>query len=591
MNKMFRCFLLVTAVFLCLWAPAFADTTTPTPSATTTPGSSPGVDVNAEDFNGLTPLMRMVADGKADNVKAMIAAGANVNAANATGDTPLLYAAALEQLDIAKLLLDKGADVNARNATGWTPLLIASLHGNTAMCLLLVNSGADINAATVKAPPTQSLIDVNAGTMEDGIRQSIADWCEANAKARNKAMWLSVADVAMTLGQNELARSAGPPTGVMSRYSKPHIYTPDVIKPKAVSLKVQGAQDETSDTDSFDATLGRTPVHNAVISGNIETVKLLIDRGAKLDIADEDGVTPLQLAMEYDRDEIGSLIAAKGTVPLTMTQAIRCGSDNDVMRLLAAGADLKAHDEFGDTPLHTAAKYGRIALVTALIEKGADVDALNSLGLQTPLCSASAKGQTEAVRLLLSKGAQLTVKGASDYSPLHAAARRGYTETVQLLLANKADVDASCNLSGTPLEEAIRGGHADTVKALLANNATVEGEVSPTAYPPIFEAAMQGNVEIVTMLLDAGADYGPRYKKLFGMKMLLYQTRTPLALAASYGHLDTANLLLSRGAAPQGIALKAGPYRVSHFHRCMPRLRTVMRTLSRCYSAKVLTVI
>ncbi len=582
MNTMLRHSFLAAAVLMCLWTPSFADTAAPAPAVPASPGASDAADVKARDENGQSALISVAADGNVDRVKALIAggadvnakyddgytalmvtanadcvkallaAGADVNAANTTGGTPLHFAAALSQPDIAQLLLDKGANVNAKDFAGRTPLLVASLYGNAAMCQLFIDKGADINAATAKAPPMPTLIDVNTGATEDGLRQSISDWSDAKAAARTKAFWTNVAIIAVESLANAYSAAAHPQTvGFFTRGNNAYViqqrtyYNYGYVSAKRIALKVNGGQGETG-TEDFDASAGRTPLHNAITSGNIDTVKLLIDRGAKLDVADEDGITPMQLATEYDRDDIGTLLAKSGTLPLTLTQAIRYGSDDDVTRLLAANADVKAYDESGDTPLQIAAQYGRLAIVTALLEKGADVNALNSETSQTPRAAAAA-GQTEVVRLLLSKGANMMVKGASDYTPLHAAAREGHTDIVQMLLEHKADVNTAGISAVTPLQEAVRGGHVDTVKVLLAAKARVDGG----SRPPIYDAAEIGNNAIVMMLLDAGANPEVRMRSWFGNKAYLYDSVSAISAAAQNGHLDTVTLLLEQRRQPE----------------------------------------
>ncbi len=109
---------------------------------------SQGVDVNAKNDDGLTPLMlACYTDTKGNIVKLLIDKGADVNTKDNDGETPLLYACANDTTgNIVKLLIDNGADVNAKDNDGDTPLMFAcykDTKGN--IVKLLLDKGADVN--------------------------------------------------------------------------------------------------------------------------------------------------------------------------------------------------------------------------------------------------------------------------------------------------------------------------------------------------------------------------------------------------------------------------------------------------------------
>jgi ankyrin repeat protein len=138
-----------------------------------------GVDVNAKDDDGSTPLHEaaqrghketaelLIAEGADVNARTggwmnvtplhrtetkeiaelLIANGADVNAKDGTGWTPLHWTAETGRKEIAELLIEKGADLNAKDdAFGWTPLHIAALFGYKEIAELLIVEGADVNA-------------------------------------------------------------------------------------------------------------------------------------------------------------------------------------------------------------------------------------------------------------------------------------------------------------------------------------------------------------------------------------------------------------------------------------------------------------
>ncbi|GMU93072.1 MAG: hypothetical protein AMXMBFR4_21300 [Candidatus Hydrogenedentota bacterium] len=103
--------------------------------------------------------------------------------------------------------------------------------------------------------------------------------------------------------------------------------------------------------------LEKTPLHQAITSGNDELIQFLIERGADVNARDKTGLTPLHVAAWW-----------------MATRRAR--------QLLDLGADIHAVDVFGDTPLHTAAMHDRAAMCRFLIEQGADPDARNREGLR-----------------------------------------------------------------------------------------------------------------------------------------------------------------------------------------------------------------
>jgi ankyrin repeat protein len=527
------------------------------------------------------PIHDAVLKGSLVEVDRLLAAGENVNAVSETGDTPLHFAAALGHLDISKRLIVKGADVNAKEQAGWTPLLVAAARGKTAMCQLLVEGGANINATTGKVAGTAVQDEAASGEKAETTHQLIVDRKDAKSAAFRlfllQTLAASVGDAIAnsnsqwhTVGINRQGNYIQ-----MRTLQYTSVSLPDPTLPSAVE-RMTKAESMTS----LYQTAGRTPLHHAVITDNLAVVKICLATGANLDLADEDGATPLMLAKEYHRSDIIGAFAAKGLVPFSLPLAIRYGSDEDVTRLLATGADVKAPDDGGDTPLHIAVNYGRQAVVNSLIAKGADINARNSYLAQTPLYRAAATGNTDILRLLLAQGAKLTDKGSSLDTPLHAAARGGHAEAVQVLLAHHAAVNALDSAKTTPLYDAARWGHYAAVKVLLANGANVNGmkngpiplsaavrggnadvvkllledqsiNKGKTDYSNIMLAADMGNNAILTLLLKAGAPV--EIKPSFSF--IRRDSTTALANAARNGHYDTVKLLLENGASATGVTI------------------------------------
>lgn len=125
-------------------------------------------------------------------------------------------------------------------------------------------------------------------------------------------------------------------------------------------------------------------------------------------------------------------------------------------------------------PLMIAAYVGDINTVKNILDSGTDINV--KAGGETPICSAASSGQTEIVRLLLSRGAD--PNGAGGYSPIKLAALNGSTEMVQLLIQSGADINKksydylSCM---DALSCAAAKGHSDTIRVLLNAGAEISG--------------------------------------------------------------------------------------------------------------------
>jgi ankyrin repeat protein len=203
---------------------------------------------------------------------------------------------------------------------------------------------------------------------------------------------------------------------------------PDKVK----LLLMKGARIDAKTVD------GRTPLYSAVtLPAGTAVVKVLLEMGAEVDARTITGTTPLfgaviagaeNTRMLLDKGANPSAVSQTGATPLMTTRS------SDVVSLLVArGADVKARSKRGETALADAAARGDIAAVRLLLDKGADVNAVDYRGY-TPLMHATQydRDSPELVRLLLSRGANVNVKGEGQ-TPLSIAARRGETELTRLL--------------------------------------------------------------------------------------------------------------------------------------------------------------
>ncbi len=178
------------------------------------------------------------------------------------------------------------------------------------------------------------------------------------------------------------------------------------------------------------------------------------------------------------------------------------GRPEAVMTLLANGADPRAADGEGNTPLHHAARSTDPGVAALLRDAAAEIDVLNHEG-QSPLAVACAAGNWRLAKFLLERGARPEPEGGQPALLAAAATEEDDPAGVQLLLKFKAKVGATGRDGRTALHEAALAGHADIVAALLAAGADPHSR-DTTGRTPWLDAARALRGGVLEQLLAAG---------------------------------------------------------------------------------------
>lgn len=179
------------------------------------------------------------------------------------------------------------------------------------------------------------------------------------------------------------------------------------------------------------------------------------------------------------------------------------GFSRIVETLLNVGADTSVRMESGCTAL-------RLAVVTLLVQAGADLDAINCQGL-TPLHLAAGLGNSEIVQALIEAGSSPNKCLPSDgESPLFTASSKGHTDVVRVLLSAKANARlARARTPGIkvfPLESAVCFGHVEIVRELLQHRG-VEGCGGANAgIDALYHSVCRCSPRSARLLVDAGTD-------------------------------------------------------------------------------------
>ncbi|CAE7536476.1 ANKRD52 [Symbiodinium microadriaticum] len=162
-------------------------------------------------------------------------------------------------------------------------------------------------------------------------------------------------------------------------------------------------------------------------------------------------------------------------------------------------------------PIHWAAMKGNEACLRILLERGADVDCLNS-GLNSPLLLAAAFGHDTLARILIEKGADPFVRNLKDRDAVFMAvvyghASKGLPWTLQLLDSKGMDLNQVDSLGATPLHVCAEKNLARPVRMLVDAGANVNVKHQKTGLTPLQMACSQKSpdVETIRSFLDKGA--------------------------------------------------------------------------------------
>ena len=294
---------------------------------------------------------------------------------------------------------------------------------------------------------------------------------------------------------------------------------------------------------------GATALHWAAHRDLVDVAGLLAGAGADVDAADDHGVTPLALACLNASAAMVDLLLAAGADPdlartggvTPLMTAARVGHVGVVRRLLRAGAD-PAAAEFtrGQTALMWAVAEDHPQVAEVLLETGGGAATRSTNGF-TPLLFAAQRGNVDVARLLLAAGADVD-----------EAAPDGIGGDTNARALFRADTEAPALLV------AIDSGHAGMARFLIARGA--EPDHDGAGRTPLHAATQRAMPDVVRALLAAGADPNPRLARPLPLvSRRISQDNgltpatigaTPFLLAASFGDVEIMRILVEAGADP-----------------------------------------
>jgi ankyrin repeat protein len=198
--------------------------------------------------------------------------------------------------------------------------------------------------------------------------------------------------------------------------------------------------------------------------------------------------------------EAGARVDAKA-----LQYALREDRHLDTIRLLIEkGADLNARDEEGASPLDNAVWRGALDTIAILLAHGARLNESDTKTGATPINEAAYRGNASIVGYLLQFHPDLRISDKRGYIPLDNAIRMGKEDCALLLLEAEPKELLTPQFLGKTMEAAIQKNESDLVRALLGKGAD-PNLGGPNGASPLEDASLQGHAAIAAMLLDGGA--------------------------------------------------------------------------------------
>jgi ankyrin repeat protein len=418
--------------------------------------------LEATAADGSTALHVAVRNDLPEVVDALLAAGAMATVETRYGVTPLSLAVLNGNARVVEALLKAGADANGRSRAGEPVLMTAARTGHVATIKALIAHGARVD------------------DREAWMEQTALMWA---ATENHPAAVRALLDAGASINLTAKALEGQPKRTVDAEVA---CQVPHTNFPKGTSTAVMLAARE----------------------GSLESLKVLAEAGADVNVADPDGITALLLALmnahydeaavliehganvnHVDRSGRGALYMAaeahrmewlfsrpsprpKGLLdaPDVMKMLLQRGANVDAQlrgraMLLHHEATGNANLVGGSTPLLKAATTSDVELVKLLLDAGANPHLTNQQKTNTLMAAAGLnwKGiasigteeeSIEVIRMLMAKGVDVNAVNEQGETAMHGAAQRGADKVIQFLVEHGAAIDPVNKRGRTPYDEA-----------------------------------------------------------------------------------------------------------------------------------------
>ncbi|MBV6494884.1 MAG: hypothetical protein LDLANPLL_02921 [Turneriella sp.] len=397
----------------------------------------------------------------------------------------------------ARKLIEEGASLNVRDENGEILWRVALEHYNKRVWDVLVENKIDLSQ--VDSSGSYAIHVAAANGLSDAVEKILV----------------------IDAGKMQLNANGDTPLIAASRYGMEHVL---IIMAKFFQ--------QANERNKF----GDTPLIESSRSGNIKAVELILKYKPTVPAANYNGQTAVSIARYYNFTDIARLLESFGAEnPVASKELLIAAKTKNLPMAIGAvnrGANVNVEDENGYSPLSYAVELGNKPMVDFLRSKGAwnalasrrlvlairndnseifknslneyaDINYTDKV-LQTPLLVAASFGNYDMVKTLLERGAFVNARDRDGYSAVFYAAQENRVRIIDELIKYKADLKRKNNFGYTPLILASARGHVEMVRRLI--NAGVDvNATADNGGTAAYWAAIKDYDEVVRILVAAGA--------------------------------------------------------------------------------------
>ena len=476
--------------------------------------------------NGSTPVLLAAHGGLTDILQMMIKYGANLNITDIEGHNLMHIAAINNDVVLLNWLIDHDVELNLKDNIGLSPLIYACYKGYKPIVKILLDNKVPYSAyvpSTLNWIPglMALLIDNDVSRQKTGAVLKISPLLYAALPGENDVVQLLVeygADANAQLSEN--------------------MHLIDFIPLKIDNTDILKFLIDNGAEYSFS-------IYVAVWLNDMKWLKKLIRQGYNInETYSEQLLSPLMLACESGNLDIATYLVENGadvnlkdsTGMNALAYCLYLPETTIAEYLITQGADVDAANDEGTLLIH-AVKEENISFVKLLLKNNAYINKVSKEGFG-PLFPALVNWNPELMQILIENGADINWQDADGRSLLVYALFMDNYEAAQFLLLHGIDVDLIDNEGHTPLMHAAFEKKLQMANLFLNNSANVNA-IDDEGNTPIHHASSGGNVEIVKMLHQRGADLDQTTKE---------KLNTPLIYACKEGHFAAAEYLIRQGA-------------------------------------------